>query len=183
VSGVVDNFPACVAFTLAEEGGFSDDPRDPGLATNFGITQDTLTHWRGVPATVDDVRNLTQDEASAILRALYWAACNCQALPIGVDLLTFDFAVNAGPGTSARELQAAVGVKQDGMVGPDTEAAAAAADPTVLIGALQIAHETYYRSLAGFTTFGDGWLARLDRCVAAALAMVRGPAAPWTPHT
>ena len=64
------NFPKCVDIVLAKEGGFSNDPNDPGGATNFGITQKTLSAWledRGQSAAaVDDVKKLTRDTACEI---------------------------------------------------------------------------------------------------------------------
>ena len=162
-------FDTAVAFTLREEGGFTDDPRDPGGATNRGITLATLTHWRGRPATADDVRHLTVAEADAIYQALYWHAMRCDLLPIGIALMVFDFGVNAGPGTSARELQASVGVKVDGVVGPVTALATRGADQAALIGTLHDAHAAHYRSLPAAADFGRGWLARLTRCTARAI--------------
>ena len=148
---IMTPFDTAVAFTLREEGGFTDDPRDPGGATNLGITLATLTHWRGRPATADDVLHLTVAEADAIYQALYWHAMRCDLLPIGIALMVFDFGVNAGPRPSAIELQQAVGVATDG-----------------LIGALRDAHEQHYRGLGDFPVFGRGWLARLTRCTARA---------------
>lgn len=162
-------FDTAVAFTLREEGGFTDDPRDPGGATNLGITLATLTHWRGCPATADDVRHLTVTEADAIYQALYWHAMRCDLLPISIALMVFDFGVNAGPSTSARELQASVGVTVDGVIGPVTALAAKGADRVGLIGALRGAHEQHYRGLNDFPVFGAGWLARLTRCNALAI--------------
>lgn len=165
---MVDDFPLCIAFTFAQEGGYSDDPRDPGGATNMGVTLATLSHWSGMECTADDVRALGQDEAKAIYRALYWQACRCDILPTGVNLMVFDFAVNAGLRTSVSELQEEVGAVPDGVIGPKTEAAVAAVDPSALVQRLQAAHEAHYRSLAGFAAFGNGWLSRLRRCAVTA---------------
>ena len=162
-------FDTAVAFTLCEEGGFTDDPRDPGGATNLGITLATLTHWRGRPATADDVRHLTITEADAIYQALYWHAMRCDLLPIGIALMVFDFGVNAGPGTSAGELQASVGVTVDAVVGPVTALATRGADQAALIGTLHAAHAAHYRNLPDAADFGRSWLARLTRCTARAI--------------
>ena len=54
------NFPACLAFTLKFEGGFVNDPRDPGGPTNMGITIATLSHELGRAATIKDVRTLSK---------------------------------------------------------------------------------------------------------------------------
>ena len=50
-----DNFDACLAFTLKEEGGYSDNPADPGGATNMGITLATYRQWSDNP-TLDQCR-------------------------------------------------------------------------------------------------------------------------------
>lgn len=167
---MMDNFAQCIAFTLEEEGGYSDDDGDPGGPTKFGITQATLTHWRGKPATEGDVQALTVKEATAIYQAMYWQTMRCWALPSGVDLMVMDFGVNAGPGTSGIELQQAVGTYQDGLIGPVTALAARGFGPG-LIEKLAAAHKAHYESLDAFPRFGSDWLARLDRCTALALTM------------
>jgi len=72
-----------------------------------------------------------------------------------------DFAVNAGPGRSAKILQTAVGVPADGGIGPVTLAAVKAQDPVELIQKFSDAKEDFYRSLNTFETFGKGWLNRV----------------------
>jgi lysozyme family protein len=74
----------------------------------------------------------------------------------------FDFAVNAGPGRSAKILQTAVGVPADGAIGPITLAAVNAQDPVELIEKFSQAKEDFYRSLNTFETFGKGWLNRVS---------------------
>jgi len=157
-------FDTAIAFTLREEGGFSDDPHDPGGPTNYGVTLATLTHWRGLACVADDVRLITLAETDAIYRSLYWHALRCDLLPPGVEIMTFDFGVNAGPHESAVELQQAVGASVDGVVGPLTALAARGADRATLIGNLHDLHEARYRSRPGFARYGHGWLARLARC-------------------
>ena len=99
---------AALAFVFSVEGGFTDDPVDPGGATNLGITHDELAKWRGRAVTIDDMRDLGKDEAAAIYRANYWTISRCADLAPGVDLIVFDAAVNTGNGRSARLLQAAL---------------------------------------------------------------------------
>lgn len=168
---VSDNFPPCQSFTLGEEGGFSNDPRDPGGATNLGITLSTLSHWRKAQCAPSDVRALTPDLVAPIYKVLYWNAMRCWDLPPGIDLMVFDFGCNAGQGTSALLLQTAVGVDRDEEIGPVTAGAARGADVGALIASLFAAQQAYYRSLAGFPTFGNGWLARTGRRRALALSM------------
>lgn len=88
------------AFVARWEGGFVNNPADPGGATNMGITISTLKAWRaskGMPApTVEDVRNLTTAEADAIYHAWYWQASGADKLPWPLSLIVFDTAVLHG---------------------------------------------------------------------------------------
>ena len=124
---------SCMAFVFSAEGGYVDDPLDPGGATNLGITLAELSHWRHTAVTKDDVKSLSKTEAANIYRTNYWNATRCSDLPAGVDLMVFDAAVNMGNGRSARFLQQAVGADQDGSIGPNTLAAVAAIDAETLI--------------------------------------------------
>lgn len=167
---MTDRFPACLAFTLAQEGGFVRHPADPGGATNKGITLATYRAW--VPyATVETLRAIPDSDVARIYRGGYWQPVRGDDLPPGVDLMAFDFAVNTGPGRSARLLQQAVGAVADGAIGPRTLAAVRgmpAADVCRVLGDLQ---RDYYRALPTFGTFGRGWMARTERRVAKGLEM------------
>lgn len=92
-----ETFAACLSETLAHEGGYVDHPKDPGGATNMGITQAALSDWRDRPVSRFEVRTLTRVEADAIYRARYWNAVRGDDLPPGLDLVAFDGAVNSGP--------------------------------------------------------------------------------------
>ncbi|HVV94700.1 MAG TPA: glycosyl hydrolase 108 family protein [Hyphomicrobiales bacterium] len=59
-------FDACLRLVLLNEGGWSDDARDPGGATNRGITRATLARWRGRPASKMELRALGRAEAARI---------------------------------------------------------------------------------------------------------------------
>lgn len=166
-----DNFSACIALILQQEGGFVDNPADPGGATNLGITKATLEDFREKSVTVDDVRNLTKDEAQEIYRAKYWNVMRCNDLPPGIDLMVFDFGVNAGPQRSVKLLQKVAGVTTDGSVGPITLAAVRAANPADLVSRFAQGRMDHYRSLSTFDTFGRGWTNRTEAIREAALRM------------
>ena len=168
------NFKPCLDIVLVQEGGFVDNPNDPGGATNLGITKATLEKWRGETVSVDDVKALTREEAAEIYRAHYWNALHCDALPAGVDLVTFDMGVNAGPGRSARMLQKAVGAAQDGAIGPATLAATRAANASDVIRSITASRLAFYQGLPTWGTFGKGWTRRANEVERAALAMVKG---------
>jgi lysozyme family protein len=153
-------FGACLPVILRAEGGFVNDPRDPGGATNMGITYRTLAEWRHEPVSIEDVRLLSEAEAGAIYEAHYWTPLRCDALPRGVDLMVFDFGVNAGVAQAARTLQRCLGLPPDGIVGPATIRAAFTA-PVELIGRLAEARLDYYRRLPTWPAFGKGWASRV----------------------
>lgn len=165
------NFPAALSAILTYEGGWADNPADPGGATMKGVTLAVYSHWLGRPASKDELRAITDAELQAIYRAGYWNAIRGDALPAGIDLIVFDTAVNSGPGRAAKLLQGAAGVTADGAIGPATLAAVRTVDPAVIINAFSAAHEAFYRSLPTFPTFGKGWLNRLHAVQQRALSM------------
>ena len=166
-------FAECVAVVLRHEGGFVEHPRDPGGATKYGITLRTLRGWRGDDTlTTDDVRALTEQEAREIYLARYWNPIRGDELPPGVDLAVFDYAVNSGVRRAARELQAVVGVPQDGAIGRVTLAAVREHDPSMVISNLCERRRAFLRGLGTFPTFGRGWLRRVAAIEEAAKARV-----------
>jgi lysozyme family protein len=157
------DFDKCVATVLEEEGGYVDNPRDKGGPTNFGITLRTYADFHEVPedsVSADAIKNLTKEDAIEIYRSKYWTAARCDDLPPGVDLMVFDFAVNAGVRTSIKMLQELVHVTADGSVGPITLAATRTCDAKDLISRFAERCLAYYRSLPDFDAFGRGWIAR-----------------------
>ena len=175
------NFDACLTLVLGAEGGFANDARDKGGATNFGITIGTLTEWRrsrspDATVTIDDVRALTLDEAKEIYRSRYWNVMRCEDMPVGVDLLVFDFGVNAGTGRSARVLQQILGVEQDGSVGPVTLNGLNTCPKDKIIRDFSARRLDFYRSLGDFSVFGAGWTNRTNSMLEAALRMAKSQA-------
>ena len=164
-------FDRCLAFTLAREGGYVNDPHDPGGATNMGVTLGTLSSWRGSPVTPADVQSLTREEAAAIYKARYWTPLRCDDLPQCVALMVFDCGVNSGPGTSAQMLQRVVGVTPDGIIGPKTIAATYAKPLRDVLQGLHDARLAYLRALPGWPLYGHGWGSRVDAALIAAKAM------------
>jgi lysozyme family protein len=154
-------FAHCMDMIFLHEGGYADHPEDPGGATKHGITHKTLASWRGVDrCTREEVKALSREEALEIYRAHYWNALNCDRLPVGVDLVVFDFGVNAGVGRSSRLLQQVVAVEADGEVGPITVGAAQATDPEFVINDFSDRRLDYYKRLPTWNTFGRGWSRR-----------------------
>lgn len=147
---------------LASEGGFSDHPADPGGATNFGITQQTLAGWRGRPANRHDVKALSKTEALSILKAQYWDAIRGDELPAGLDYALFDYAVNSGPARAVKDLQRILEIEADGILGGATLAAIRKyANVVGLIEALCSRRWAFVQRLSTFKTFGEGWKRRI----------------------
>lgn len=169
----MSGFHACIPIILHHEGGYVDHPSDPGGATNMGITHITLADWRGEPVTKQDVQRLTELEAREIYRARYWNAVMADDLPPGVDLVVFDFAVNAGVSRSAKLLQRLVYVPADGAVGPQTLAAVRRMDPAALINGFSEGRMAHYRSLRIWETFKNGWTRRTSEVRADAIGMAQ----------
>ncbi len=174
-------FDGALAFTigpsshspLGEEGGWSDNPADPGGATFRGVTLRSWRNWTGNrDVTAAELRTLTQGQLAAFYGASFWNVVRGDDLPAGVSLSVFDHAVNAGVYTSALILQRCVGAAADGHIGPLTLAATAKANPKALVVALGRQQDAFYRSRTTFPTFGKGWLARLARRDPAALAAI-----------
>ena len=157
---------------LASEGGYVHHPADPGGMTNLGVTKTTWENWVGRGSDEAEMRGLTPEKVEPLYKKKYFDAVRGDELPMGLDYLMFDFAVNAGAGRAIKTLQTAVGVTPDGGFGPMTMAAVLAVDPVELIERFSQAKEDFYRSLTTFSTFGKGWLNRVADVKQHATSMV-----------
>ena len=166
------NFPASLKLVLKSEGGYVNNPKDPGGATNKGVTLATFRRYVKPAGTIKDLKALTDDQAGIVYRRQYWDAVVGAELPNGVDYAVFDFAVNSGPGRAARFLQQVVRVNAvDGRVGPATLKATRAMTPADVVNALCDARLAYLKRLPTWPTFGKGWAARIKGVRAASLKM------------
>ncbi|MFC3324251.1 glycoside hydrolase family 108 protein [Mesorhizobium cantuariense] len=165
------NFARALALVLKSEGGWSDNPADPGGAIMKGVTLANFRRYVKADATKADLRGIHDGQIATIYRRFYWDAVHGAELPDGVDHAVFDFAVNSGPGRAAKYLQAAVGVAQDGRIGPVTLSAANAKPAGVIIDALCDARLTFLKRLPTWPTFGRGWSDRVKSVRIQALLM------------
>lgn len=172
------NFAQALVAVLAHEGGYVDHPKDPGGATNLGVTIGTLTGWLGRQATKAEVRALNRETVAPIYRRNYWDKVRGDDLPGGLDYAVFDYAVNSGPGRAAMALQRLVGVADDGEIGPLTLAAVAKRNPADLIAGLCDERMAFLRRLSTFSTFGKGWTSRVSGARAKALELAKGGVSP-----
>ena len=151
------NFDQAFDILLKHEGGFSDHAADPGGKTRFGITEAVAREvgYRG------DMRELPMDLAKRIYKDRYWDAVRGDELPEAVRYAVFDAAVNSGPRQAILWLQRAVGVKDDGIIGPVTLAAVRAGDPEHLVRRMLAQRLRFMASLPNWPAFGRGWARRI----------------------
>jgi len=164
------NFEMALAYVLEHEGGYVNHPRDPGGATNKGVTQAVYDGYRKMRGRgVQSVKFISEEEVRAIYKFQYWDRVQGDMLPAGVDYAVFDFAVNSGVGRASKYLQAVVGTAQDGIIGART--VAAITSPVATINALCDRRMGFLRNLKTFLTFGRGWTRRVQGVRAHALEM------------
>jgi lysozyme family protein len=170
---MISNWQKSFELMLKSEGGYVNNPADPGGMTNLGVTKATWENWVGRKSDETEMRGLTPEKVEPLYKKKYWDAVRGDEIENGgVAYLLFDFAVNAGVGRSIKTLQTAVGVTPDGGFGPMTMAAVQAIDPVELIEKFSQAKEDFYRSLTTFSTFGKGWLNRVADVKVKASAML-----------
>ena len=160
-------FDLALKFTLFAEGGYSDNPADSGGPTNYGITQgtwDAYTAAQGLPPSPVD--RLPLSTAKAIYQHMYWDSGHCPDLPEKLAICHFDWCVNHGVTGAAFTLQAALGVTQDGIIGPVTLAAAAKCAVWPTVEKYLDLRRTWYITDADQNhsqgVFLGGWLCRVD---------------------
>ncbi len=151
--------------SLSHEGGFTADRRDPGnwtggrvgagelKGTKFGIAANTYPTY--------DIRNLTRPQAIAIYKRDFWERARCDRLPAVIGFQLLDGAVNSGITQATRWLQRAVGVADDGMIGPVTLAAITAADPNDIVLRFNADRLEFLTRLSTWTVHGAGWSRRI----------------------
>lgn len=159
------NFETVFGRLIGHEGGWSDDPRDPGnwtggrpnvgqlKGTKFGIAANTYPDI--------DIKGLTLDAAKSIYRRDWWDKIHADELPGAIAFQVWDFAVNAGMSRAVISLQRAVGVADDGKIGPRTLAAVAAMSVTDVLSRFNAERLEFYASLSTWATYGKGWARRV----------------------
>lgn len=179
-----DNFDEWLKEVLDHEGGFVNHPKDPGGATNLGVTIGTLKRL-GIDVDGDgdsdlaDLRALKPQHAAMVYRRFYWDAVQGDLLPSGVDFAVADFAVNSGVARASQHLQRALGVKADGSIGPKTVGAALQADAAQIVNRVCDSRLAFMMQARDRKTgeklwphFKNGWSRRVSEVRALALERV-----------
>jgi lysozyme family protein len=146
-------FDECFTRLMGNEGGYVNNPKDPGGETNWGISK------RSYPTL--DIKNLTQDDAKKIYKRDFWDKLGCNAYPETLAFALFDCAVNSGISMAIILLQRAVGVKDDGLLGSQTTMAVGKHDPDTLTAKFLGQRLLYMTNLRPWDTFSKGWARRV----------------------
>lgn len=147
------NFDIAFDRLMGHEGGYVNDPDDPGGETKWGISK------RSYPN--EDIKNLTREQAKVIYHHDFWERINAESMPDGVAFQAFDFAVNSGIETAVRKLQAAVGVADDGHWGRTTQAAVNAMAESDVIMRFIAQRLRFMAKLSNWPKHGRGWVNRM----------------------
>ncbi len=152
------DFDIAVQLTLKNEGGFVDNPADPGGATNMGVEQ------RDLPSI--PIRGLTVAQAMAYYRETYWKPLYSNISSQAIASKLFDLGVLFGVGTAVKNLQGALGLLSDGVFGPVTLAAVNEEKPDELLSKFQMKMRARAQAIAimnpAEVQFLDGWLRRIN---------------------
>jgi lysozyme family protein len=146
-------FEQAVEHILDFEGGYVNDPLDPGGESNFGISKRTYPDL--------DIKNLSRVDAMGFYRVDFWNRLKIDMMPERLRLPFFDCAVNQGPGVATLWLQRIVGVKPDGIIGFVTLAQLNVSDIEKVRKEFFIRRMRGYTEAKGWPHFGAGWAMRL----------------------
>lgn len=152
----MSNFDRAFIELLGHEGGYSNNPNDLGGETNWGITV-AVARENGY---VSSMKDMDQSVAKTIYAKKYWLPV-FDDLPYEVAFQVFDAAVNSGVGQAVRWLQRAVGVADDGKIGPVTMKAVLASDPVKLVVLFNAERLLFMTNLSTWSSFGKGWARRI----------------------
>lgn len=175
-----ENWDFAYTKLIGHEGGFTDDPRDPGNSlpdgrpgcTNLGVTQKAWEEYRGKQVTHDEMRALTPLAVKPFYKSLYWDKIKADDLPHGVDYAVFDTCVNSGPKRSVILLQEAVNANPDGSIGPMTLSAVRSHNSELLIKDYTQRRLSFMMALPTWATYGKGWERRVKEVETMALKLI-----------
>ena len=167
-------FEKAHAFVARMEGGFVDDPADPGGTTNYGVSLRFLK-TQGLEVgdidgdgdiDADDIRALTPERAAGVLRRSFWDVFPLDNVPDPLALAVYDTAVNMGVGQARKLTQKALSVEADGRWGPRTwEAVKNCSAPHIvaifLVRARRARYAALIRNNPALGKFSRGWENRL----------------------
>ena len=172
---MTENFPKSLEALLKHEGGYVNNPADPGGMTNLGVTAAVWALWVGHSVNEKQMRALTINDVAPLYKRKYWDACNADELVSGIDYAVFDFAVNSGVGRATKNLQTCVGLLPDGGLGPVTLATVRQYKGDALKTLIEQycnSRLQFLKTLKTWPVFGKGWEKRVNEVQDVALKML-----------
>lgn len=142
---------------IGHEGGYTNNPADPGGETMYGVTLNVARQYGYAGA----MKDLTLAQAKDIAKRGYWDACGADKFVFPLAFQLFDAAYNHGPGRAVKFLQLAVGAVADGVLGPKTIAAVVAVGVPQAVLLFNAERLEFYTGLPTWNTFGKGWARRV----------------------
>ncbi len=142
---------------MEHEGGYVNNPNDPGGETNWGVTKQVAREY----GYQGEMRQLPKSTANQIAEKLYWKAIQGGQMDKSVAWQVVDAAYNHGNRNAVRMLQRAVGVSDDGVLGDITLSAVNGMDKNDVILRFNAERLEFYTKLKTFSTFGRGWANRV----------------------
>ncbi len=159
-----ERFEGLIGKILNHEGGYVDDPVDPGGETKYGISKRSYPHV--------DIKALTVAQAKDIYYRDWWLRLRCNEIQDDrIAQKHLDTSINVGPRNGVRILQRALcdagePVVVDGLIGPKTLAAIKRADPEKLLAAMRYQQAQFYKRIIernpDLVRFERGWMARAN---------------------
>lgn len=150
-------FDECFDRLMGHEGGYVNNPADPGGETMWGVTA-RVARANGY---MGPMINLPRDTAKQISKTEYWTRAQCEKLPAAVAFQVMDAAYNHGVGQAIRFLQRAANVADDGVLGPISLRAVLMTKETDLLARFNGERLDFYTKLSTWPTFGKGWARRI----------------------
>lgn len=154
------NYITAIKEVIKAEGGakITNDPKDPGGLTKFGISK------KAYPSL--DIANLTEADAIAIYKRDYWDRVQGDSLPYNVAYALFNYAVNRGVSVAIKYAQQVLGVNQDGRMGPATISGILIMGEKAFLGQFlglaKKGYEDLVASKPSLAVFLNGWKNRID---------------------
>ncbi|MGL4753605.1 MAG: glycoside hydrolase family 108 protein [Aeromonadaceae bacterium] len=155
--------------TIGSEGGFQADRRDRGNWTGGEVGKGELKGTKyGLSAMTYpdlDIKAITLKQAKDIYRRDWWDKLGMERWPKSMQFQMFDAAFNHGSGRANQFLQYAVGVKQDGKIGPATMAAINAMDANDIVMRFLAKRLRYFTEAKTWDAYSRGWTRRVADCL------------------
>lgn len=155
-----------IPFILKWEGGFANHPADKGGATNKGITISTFRHFFGKGATIEQLKNMTDEQWETIFRKGFWDKFKADEIANqSIADICVDWAWGSGTVTAIKQVQRILNVAVDGVVGKVTLSAINNEDPKTLFDKIMSARLSFIEAIVkrdpSQKVFIKGWRNRI----------------------